>query len=222
MLTDSIGRLAHPVSYWCLFLLLIFAVPTLGIPQIADEQLWASATIQKVLTPRVDLEYEQQIRLRDNYSTLHKSISELSLSYIILPKWKVTGAYRYERYPDEVGHRITLRARFKDKKKKVGYSYRLQFQSERVGGGELEKHLRNRITLRYSILSWLAPYIQGELFHLTSQEGMELKKYRQTIGFRLFITNAQLIKFFYREQKKVNVKNPDIFYIIGIGYELGI
>lgn len=223
---DLTGRSAR-LDLSCLFYLrlvifLILTPPTIGWSQTADERLWASATIQKELTPRIECEYEQEVRYKQNYTTFYKTFGEFSLYYRPFPKWKVGSAYRYISFQDETGSRFTLRSRYKNSLKQITYTYRLQLQGERVGGEELEKHLRNRITLRYPVLSWLEPYIQGEFFHLISGGNGEYRKYRRSVGLRITITKNQLLKCFYREQKEVNVEKPDAFYIMGLAYELGL
>ena len=220
------GRSAR-LDLSCLFclrlvILLILTPPTIGLSQTADKRLWASATIQKELTPRIEWEYEQEVRYKQNYTTFYKTFGEFILYYRPFPKWKVGSAYRYIRFQSKAGSRFTLRSRYKNRLRQITYTYRLQLQGERVGGGELEKHLRNRITLRYPVLSWLAPYIQGESFHLISGGNTEYRKYRCSVGLRVTITKNQLFKCFYREQKEVNVKKPEAFYIIGLAYELGL
>jgi len=195
---------------------------TLGISQTTDERLWISATIQKELTPRMDWEYEQEVRYKQNYTTFYQTFGEFSLYYRPFPNWKVGSAYRYIHLQDEAGSRFSLSSRYKSRLWRIIYLYRLQLQSERVEGLELEKHLRNRITFRYPVLSWLEPYIEGESYHFISGGDWEYIKYRRSIGLRITIIENQLLKCFYREQKEVNVDKPDTFFIIGLAYELSL
>jgi hypothetical protein len=64
-----------------LFALLSLVWPGRILPAADDNQLWTAIVLAKDLPGKFDLELNQEIRYKDNFSTFKKSITEIGLFY---------------------------------------------------------------------------------------------------------------------------------------------
>ena len=90
--------------FFFLFLLSISVVHSKSI----DDELWTGMELKKKITSKIKLEFGQQIRLKDHWSLVHKTLTDLSLSYKILPFVEFSGGYRYNVYEDKEKSRINF------------------------------------------------------------------------------------------------------------------
>ncbi len=208
---------------------LIFLTALMGMHSIAfggasevDDQLWASATITKDVSSHFTLEIEQQFRYRDQYSIMNKSISQFSIVGEATDFFKVSVAYRYTNIEDAIARRWQLAGTSTLRKKKLRASHRLQYQSERSSESDTEEQLRNKLTLRYSLWSRIAPYIEYEWFHLMGEKELIWRKYRAAAGIRINVPGPHVVKLYLRKQQQVNRKSPDRQNIVGLKYEFDL
>lgn len=204
-------------------LLWLGLIPILGVQgQSDDNRIWTSFTINKELTSNFDLEFEQHFRFEGLQSEPYSYISEMAVSNDLFSNWRAGGGYRYFRSKGDPGSRIFLYLRYRPDIGDLKLDYRAMATLEYVRDGDREQCLRHRINCRYPLLSWLEPYLRGELFLPITDEGIRADRLRRDIGLRFHITNDQMIKFFYREQSEIYTDDPDTEYILGLGYALDL
>ncbi len=190
--------------------------------QSGDNRIWTSISINKELTSNLDLEFEQHFRFERSQSEPYSYISEMSVRYDLFSNWRVAGGYRYLRLKGDPGSRISLYLQYRPDIGDLKLDYRAMVLLEHVRDRDRERGLRHRITCRHPLLSWLEPYLRGELFMLITDEVIRADRLRKDIGLQFRITNDHMIKLFYREQSEIYTDDPDTEYILGLGYELDL
>ncbi|MFC1619440.1 DUF2490 domain-containing protein [Candidatus Neomarinimicrobiota bacterium] len=212
--------LPHGLRWPVFFTVLCLAWPGRILPAADDNQLWTALVFTKDLPGKFDLELNQEIRSKDNFSTFKKSITEIGLFYKINKHINTSMDYRYIVYRDKTGRRLGLTGRYKLTTGKFSHQYRAKLQQENVEGDETETNLRHKYTVRYSRKGELSPYLDWEVFYHLGQGTTGMYKYRVTIGARKKLTKSTTAKLYYRLQQEVNQSNPDRINILGFEYEV--
>lgn len=185
-----------------------------------DNQLWAALVLTKDLPGKFDLELNQEIRYKDNFSTFKKSITEIGLFYKVNKHINTSVDYRYIAYRDKEGNRVGLTGRYKLTTGNFSHQYRAKLQQENIKGDETENSLRHKYTVRYRRTGGLSPYLAWEVFYQLGKGETGLYKYRFTVGTRTKLTKSSTAKLYYRLQQEVNRTNPDRTNIFGLEYEI--
>ncbi|MFC1619101.1 DUF2490 domain-containing protein [Candidatus Neomarinimicrobiota bacterium] len=187
-----------------------------------DNQLWTALVLQKKLPGNFDLEFNQEIRSRDNFSTFKKSITEIGLFYSFNEHLNTSVDYRYIAYRDKTGKRVGLTGRYKLTTGKFSHQYRAKLQQELIEGDATENSLRHKYTVRYRRNGGFSPYLALELFYQLGESTTEMYKYRSTTGVRKKLSKSSTAKLYYRLQQEVNKSNPDRVNIFGFEYEISL
>lgn len=206
-------------SSFLALLVLAFTIPLSAGTGDTDDQIWIAGAVSHEFNPVFALELEQQIRYKDQYSTLDKTITQLALSVDVRKVFKLSLGYRYTNSDDEIIRRAQLAVSTSIKLNRWRFSYRQQYQAESESGEDLEYELRNKLGIRYPFWTRLATYAEYEWFHRIGDPPVELRKYRATAGLRVNLPGPQVLKIFLRRQQQVNRKNPDRQNILGLKYE---
>lgn len=198
---------------------LCFVLPTLIFPNVDDNELWSSIGIEKGLTKKIDLEFEQEARFKENLSSFKKTFSDVSLSYKITSSIRCAGDYRVIVYQDRVATRLALNGYYKKSIGLISIMYRLRIQQEADPNDNLPENLgRNRLSIRYRWKKRLSPYLEGELFHRIWKPSFRWEKFRFTVGMRTKLTSMLTIKSYYRLQKEVNISKPETVNVWGMEF----
>jgi hypothetical protein len=94
------------------------------LPAADDNQLWTALVLTKDRPGNFDLELNQEIRSKDNFSTFKKSITEIGLFFKINKHINTSIDYRYIAYRDKTGRRLGLTGRYKLTTGKLSHQYR--------------------------------------------------------------------------------------------------
>ena len=211
-----------------LLAILIVAGDTL-CAQTTDFGIRFGAEISKKLTKKIELQFEEEIRLNQNVTEFDRSMTTLGGSYAINKTFKAGLFYTYiyaNNQNDgyyESRHRfggwiqatrkvnrfkITLREKFQD-----------TYRDEDLGNFKYnpKMYLRSKLEVSYNIKKLpFNPYLSAEIhYQLNNPSGNDIDKWRYTAGTEYTINKKFAIDLFYRLDKEINVKNPVNTSVIG-------
>ena len=152
---------------------------------IQDFESWTVAGLNYKPNQNLKLNLSQQLRLKDNTSTLEQYFTELTLRYKLPHRFKLGGGARYIHKNDDQGKNQGIRKylrwnadlEYNHKINRFTWAYRLRYQSK----DELEKTtdilqntLRAKVGFAYNFKQWkLDPEFSSEIYHgLTDNEGL--------------------------------------------------
>jgi hypothetical protein len=209
--------------------LMLTSLPVIG--QYQDLQLWSSAGIRAIITPKLRITLEEEARFFENISLLDKLNSDLTVDYELFNGVRVGMLYRLITNRDDDGS-YTLKHRFSpffgiEKQKgpwKLGATVKFQktydefYHSDdwylpknyfRVEG-EISRPLNSNRTEPYATLEWWFKMPQGQQAFFD--------QYRLTLGVKHKLAKDQRISVYYRIQQEIQVADPLFAHIIGVGY----
>jgi len=207
------------------YLLLAASLLVLSVPAPAeaqDNQLWISIGVDVTLASRFNLELEQQLRFKDEFSTFKNTFTEASLAYEFSKSFSASSNYRFLRYPNEGRRRASISGQYKLKLYRFSLGYRLKLQRETESGESQEDWVRNRLALTYPITSGLSSYIELGAFHQVDSGEYDYRKYRLTWGVKNKLSAVHAIKGFIRYQEDVNITDPGRTLILGARYQISL
>ena len=146
--------------YWFFFLLLQWSYGA------DDSESWASIGFETKLPYSLNLEFEQELRLKDQLATFKQTFSEVSLSYPVFDGFKIQVPFRYITYNDEIKQRLSFSGSYKYSFKPVRLKHRAKYQRTYKKGEIPEELIRNKFSIMYRLNKKIEPYVSGELFHL--------------------------------------------------------
>lgn len=204
-------------GYW---LLLLFIQYSYGL---VDNQVWTSIAIESKIPYSLKVEFEQELRLKNQLSKFHKSFSELAISYKVLDGLNIKIPYRYTLYNDKIKQRLSIGISYKYNLNLISLKYRTRYQESYEDDKDSDKLTRNKFTFEYKLGDKLESYLSGELFHLYKTYFGRLNEYRILIGLSLDLSKKNSIKIFYMYKKKdLYRSNPDVSNVFGLGYKINL
>ncbi len=199
--------------YWFFFLLLQWSYGA------DDSESWASIGFETKLPYSLNLEFEQELRLKDQLATFKQTFSEVSLSYPVFDGFKIQVPFRYITYNDEIKQRLSFSGSYKYSFKPVRLKHRAKYQRTYKKGEIPEELIRNKFSIMYRLNKKIEPYVSGELFHLYNTENEKFDEYRVSLGVAVDLPGKNSIKIFYIYKKEdVTESSPDEVNIFGLGY----
>ncbi|MBL4715861.1 MAG: DUF2490 domain-containing protein [Bacteroidia bacterium] len=214
-----------------LFILLI-CLACFGIKaQTNDAGLWTGLGIEKKITQTLSINFENSIRLNENYGKVGIILHDLRISYNVSNSIRVAANYRFskkKRIDDFYNsrHRYYFTMSFKQKMGALDLTYRTRFQSQYTSfyssetGIIPENLFRNKLTIAYSTGKPYKPFIATEMFYqLNNPIANEFSKVRYVGGIDYTLNKMNRIRFFYLFQKEINAINPLSLYVAGIDYQ---
>jgi hypothetical protein len=201
------------VGYWLFFL---FIQSSYGLD---DNQSWTSIGFQKKLPYSLKLEFEQELRLKDQLSTFNQAFSEVSLSYRVFDGLNINIPYRYAIFDDKVKQRLSFSGSYKYSFKPISLKYRAKFQRTNEKEKNAKDLIRNKFTIEYKLDKKIEPYVSGELLHLYKTEQRPLDEYRVSFGVTVDLPRKKSIKIFYTYKKEdITKSSPDEINVFGVAY----
>ena len=201
------------VGYWLFFL---FIQNSYGLD---DNQSWTSIGFETKLPYSLKLEFEQELRLKDQLSTFNQTFSEVSLSYKVFDGLKIDIPYRYAIFEDKIKQRLSFSGSYKYSFKPISLKYRTKFQRTYEKEKTPEDLIRNKFTFEYKLSKKIEPYVSGELFHLFNTDNDQFDEYRVSFGFAVDLPRKNSIKIFYMYKKEDIIKSsPDEINVFGVAY----
>lgn len=226
---------------WRSFLyVILLAIPTSLIAQngtyveVRDLESWSTVQLNYKANKKWTFGLQEQLRLKDNSSTVSEYFTQIEAEYKMLSKLKIGAALRYIRENDDQGNvqgyenhfRFQVDATYKYKISGFNLSHRLRYQNKNELGideleGDYNKHtFRLKTGVQYKIKNWkFDPKASIEIFHRSEElEESNFNKFRFTIGTDYKIKGAGKIGLFYRIENQLNVSYPKTTNIIGFKY----
>lgn len=217
--------------FFCFYSLQIFAE---SIPK--DAALWTTFSIDKKITRRWAIGFDQEFRLNNNVSNIDLFYSNLGISYRV-NSFKFSLVYRFinkNRDNDFYSkrHRVYFDAayRYKLNKWTLGYRFRTQGQLKDYyssdDGKYVESNLRHKIDISYD-MDKFTPYFGAEYFYQLNSPGFKegnnlWNSYRYFLGCDYEINRMHSVSLYYMVQHDFNTNNPMDTYIVGAGYGINL
>jgi hypothetical protein len=211
------------------FVLFCFAASA----QVNDAGLWASVSVEKKVSKRMDVSLSQEFRMNENISELGTAFTEVALEIKIrhVKGLSISPGYRFiqNRNQDNtysLRHRLLADLNYRYKTGQFSFSLRERFQSQVADvmtgedGFTPVHYMRSKLAVKFSpSKKKYSPWISAEAFYqLNNAEGNEIDNLRYAAGIDYDITKRHAISLFYLINQEVNVSNASTGYIAGIAY----
>ena len=204
-------------GYWLFFLLLQWSYGA------DDTESWASIGFETKLPYSLNLEFEQELRLKDQLGTFKQTFSEVSLSYPVFDGFKIQVPFRYITYKDEIKQRLSFSGSYKYSFKPVSLKHRTKYQRTYEKGEIPEELIRNKFSIMYRLNKKIEPYVSGEFIQLIDANNYPLDETRFSIGFTYELPRKNSMKIFYTLKNEDKIKkNPDEIGVFGLSYNFSL
>ena len=206
---------------FCFLSGILFLTPDFSLAQTTDFEFWPSADLRYNISKKFRVSVEQQLRLDDGASQFKTTFTEAGLRYRISRYIRIRANYRFIIRPNDIRQRISgdLLLRYQKKKFPLRFNYRMRLQKLYRGEGRNPiKYFRNKLAVSYNLSKLVDPFVASELYYRLWNKTNELQKYRLDFGMDWRLNKKSSLSTFYRFQKEINVNNPALDHVIGIGY----
>ena len=204
-------------GYWLFFLLLQWSYGA------DDTESWASIGFETKLPYSLNLEFEQELRLKDQLATFKQTFSEVSLSYPVFNGFKIQVPFRYITYKDEIKQRLSFAGSYKYSFKPVSLKHRTKYQRTYEKGEIPEELIRNKFSIMYRLNKKIEPYVSGEFIQLIDAHNYPLDETRFSFGLTYELPRKNSIKIFYTlKNEDKTKKNPDEIGVFGLSYNFSL
>jgi hypothetical protein len=217
----------------------IFSFLTLSaFAQTNDFGMWNTVSINKSLNSKLGLGIDQELRLRDNCTTINLVYTNFGVNYKVNNWFKVALVYRFiDKHKDDftwgVRHRVFTDLTFKAKPGNFALSYRARFQMEWRGvgydaslGNAPEVFLRNQVKCAYKGAGNFEPYAGIEIRwqiqnpRIPYHEAIDRGRYFGGVNYE--INKHNTVGTYFLLQKEINVIDRQTLYIWGLEYTLNL
>ena len=184
-----------------------------------DTELWSSVGFEKNLPYSFNIELEQELRLKDQFSSFKQTISEVSLSYDLYDGLKVFIPIRYAIFQDKTKERLGIGGSYKYDFKPISFKYRMKLQRTYENKQFPIDLIRNKFSIEYKINKTFKPYISSEIFHLQNLNQYEYDEYRISFGVNVDLPRKKGIKIFYiYKLEDITKSNQEQINSFGVSY----
>jgi hypothetical protein len=201
-----------------------------------DYGTWLGFNVSKELSRKFDLEFEEEVRIFQQFSEINRFATSIGGSYSFNKYLKAGAGYTWIYRHDvndsfwENRHRYYLQLTGKVDIGRLSISLREKFQStyidKDVKGFDYspENYLRSKLQIAWDIQnSKLEPYASAEMIsQLNNPDGNEIDNMRYTLGVEFPLAKKLVMDTYLRLSQEMNVKNPVNLYLIGINLNLNL
>ncbi len=222
-----------------LTLLIVIGVSTPIFAQPSkDAGAWLTFNIDYEFKPKLTLLVTQELRLRENISTLNLTYTDVGIQYNPIKFLKTSIVYRgIQKYswenPVSFRHRIMWDLVIKHKFNNLALQYRSRLQAEvknyytSVTGKNTEFFWRNKFAIKYELNKRTTPYIALETrtqLHDAKNQffNNETHRLRYQLGVDYKLSQKNTIGLYYLIQDEFNLPNAQDQYIVGFEYSISI
>ncbi len=221
-------------------LLAIIAV-TAGVSlsaQTTDFGMWNTLSINKEINDKLTFGIDQELRLRENCSTINLIYTNVGATYKLTDYFKVGLVYRFiDKHKDDYTwgqrHRAYIDLTFKVKPADFSIAYRARFQSEWYGNGYNHDYgnipeifMRNQVKIGYKASDKIEPYIGCEVRWQIQNPRIpyhtSIDRARYFLGFSYEINKHNTVGTYYLLQKETNVNDRETLNILGLEYTFNL
>ena len=224
-----------------LFILIgLFANTSFSQTENTDFSAWFSAQLNYKLNKKWTFSLQEQLRLKENASTIDGYFTQLGVRYNLVKGLTVGVGYRYIRKNDNKGakqgydsyNRYQFDLLYGHKISRFNMKYRTRFNTRNEIGvskadGDIPRnYIRFKAGTRYNIKGWkLDPELSSEIFYRLGSEVSSdngFNGYRVTFGTSYTTKKIGKIGVYYRLEKEINTENPRTNNILRIKYSYTI
>ncbi len=216
----------------------IFSISIPAFSQRDDFGAWMTFGLNKQLTKKVGLSFDQEFRLKDNLTSINLFYTNIGINYKVTKFLKFALVYRnIQKRKDDGSYgfrsRIYTDLTFKFKPAKWTLSYRARLQAEwrqagynKENGNLPEVFLRNLFKVGYEVGPHLTPYVATELRWQLQNPRMPwangFDRQRLIAGADYKLNDMHSFGAFFLYQKEYNVNDRQTLYIIGLEYTISL
>jgi hypothetical protein len=220
-------------SVFCIVLFFCFFSFQLFSQNINDAGLWSTFTLKKEITKKTTLIFDQEFRLRENYTLLNLLYSNIGFNSKFNKHFSIEPSYRYIQKlmkDDEFSfrHRFSLDLNYKYKVKRFSYSLRARYQREVKNvmsskfGWLSEKYFRIRAQAEYQLNAKLSTYYNLEFRYQIFVPGNDIifnnrwHRVRNVVGFDYKTSESFTLGLYFLHQTEYDINPIESSYISGI------
>jgi len=199
---------------------------------IRDFETWSSINLRYKPTDNLKLSLSQQLRLKDNSSTMDVYFTQLGLDYKLANFLNIGFASRLITENDDQGKiqgyeshlRWQADLEFNHSVSRFAMKYRIRYQNKdelQKTTDEIKKTIRLKVASTYNIKNWkLDPTLSAELFNgITNNDGIYKVRYTLSSDYKL---KKGSVGAFLRTEKELFGNYPKRTNILGIKYNFTI
>ena len=199
---------------------------------IRDFETWSSINLRYKPTDNLKLSLSQQLRLKDNSSTMDVYFTQLGLDYKLANFLNIGFASRLITENDDQGKiqgneshlRWQADLEFNHSVSRFAMKYRIRYQNKdelQKTTDEIKKTIRLKVASTYNIKNWkLDPTLSAELFNgITNNDGIYKARYTLSSDYKL---KKGSLGAFLRTEKELFGDYPKRTNILGIKYNFTI
>lgn len=202
-----------------ILLLLSILMGVFAVAQ-TDLGMWGGIAIEKEISKKFEFQAEEEIRLKDNITTVNSLLTELGFTYKANKYYRLGLSYRFTYYTDgAIGNRLTLSNEARYKIEDFTLTYRLNFQQDFSTEDPIEYKIRNRLGVDYKINKHWEVGTAAELFYSFYYNRNVLDRYRLKWGVDHRFNKHHRLGFTLIFQQEFNVANPDTDVILAAKYK---
>ena len=223
---------------YVLILTILISLPLISNAQdgtyhtIRDFETWSSINLRYKPTDNLKLSLSQQLRLKDNSSTMDVYFTQLGLDYKLANFLSIGFASRLITENDDRGKiqgneshlRWQVDLEFNHSVSRFAMKYRIRYQNKdelQKTTDEIKKTIRLKVASTYNIKNWkLDPTLSAELFNgITNNDGIYKARYTLSSDYKL---KKGSLGAFLRTEKELFRDYPKRTNILGIKYNFTI
>lgn len=219
--------------------IILFALSFLffrGNAQESDFGSWIEIGLEKKITDKFRLEFEEEVRIFKNLSEFDRFATGIGGAYTFNKYFRLGGGYawlykhRLKRELWENRHRfhVYVRGRYKLNRFTFTLRERLQttFVDESIPGFNYNPrtYLRSRLQATYDIRkSPHSPFASAEMYYqINNPAGNKIDNMRYTLGSSWEVSKNFEFESFLRLDQEINVKKPVSLRILGFSFNISL
>lgn len=205
--------------------------------QNSDFGMWNTFSINQDLTKKITVSFDQELRFRDNLSTVNLLYTNIGASYKVTDFFKVSLVYRFiDKHKEDLTwglrHRIYTDFTFKVKPGDFSIAYRARFQAEWRGYGYAPEYgrvpevfWRNQVKAGYQAGDF-EPYtgieVRWQMNNPRIPYHENIDRARFFAGVNYEINKHNVVGTYFLMQKEVNVIDRQSLFIWGLEYTINL
>lgn len=204
--------------------------------QESDFGTWIEIGLEKQITKKLRLEFEEEIRVFKNFGEFDRFATGIGGAYTFNKYLRAGAGYswlykhRFNKELWEHRHRFHFYVRGRYKFDRFTFTLRERLQTTFVDesipgfGYNPRTYLRSRLQAAYNIKgSVLAPFTSAEMYYqLNNPKGNQIDNMRYTLGTNWGISKNFDLDSFFRLDQEINVKNPVSYWILGFSFNFSL
>lgn len=184
-----------------------------------ESHSWSSIKIKKKIGTSLELNFKEELRLKNNFSDFGQLSTDIDIAYVISDNIKVSFPYKYIIYGGHSEQSLSFSSKLNYTLRPINYVYRYEFESVQSPVGLSKNRIRNKIYINFNIHKNSRMLVNHERLLPYKSNLKLINETRSSIGLLIKITKSSLIKIAYTRRIK-NFSNQNYFKYNIINTEL--